>query len=265
MEDSFTPLSLRRRGSKIPVDIYETPKGNHQSLVVSRDNDVLYFFFHNPQDWEAIVHHYNFLNFKGGLILLRPWSYTFSYKSINFTFSYKSMWVNAEGIPYILSTEEFAHKVFGMAGGVLDIDMESLMPGPRRYMRARVRTQLGKPLVPGCYIEYEPDKLLWVDFRYEGVFHFCKKCGIIGHDTTTCRRSRDTAEQDINARIASYSPPYEVVFGHAERQLYTNKIRGLPNTPSFRTTRVNLFTTPNSGRHWHPFTPHSDGRNGGSD
>ncbi|KAL2906388.1 Transcription initiation factor IIB 2 [Bienertia sinuspersici] len=84
--------------------------------------------------------------------------------------------------------------------------MESLMPGPKRYMRAWVWTKLGKPLVPGCYIEYEPNNLIWVDFRYEGVFHICKNCGIIGHDTVACRRPRDLAEQDINGRIAAYSP-----------------------------------------------------------
>ncbi|KAL2938393.1 Glycine cleavage system H protein [Bienertia sinuspersici] len=246
MEDSFTPLSLRRRGSKIPVDIYETPKGNLQSLVVGKDwvcswitrdrvdvthdNDVLYSFFHHEQYWDTIVSYYHYLNFKGGLIILRPWSYTMSYKSINFTES--SLWVKVEGIPYILSTEDFAQRVFGTARG----------------------TKLGKPLVPGCYIEYEPNNLIWVDIRYEGVFHFCKKCGIIGHDTLACRCPRDLAEQNINARIAAYSPLYDVVFGQADRQLYTNKIRGLPNTPPFHTTRVNLFTTPNSARHWHPFT-----------
>ncbi|KAL2900826.1 Gag polyprotein [Bienertia sinuspersici] len=106
-----------------------------------------------------------------------------------------------------------------MAGGVLDIDKESLVPGPKSYMLARVWIQLDKPLVPGCYIEYEPDKLLWVDFKYEGFFNFCKKCSVIGHDTSECRRKRDVAKQHLNDRIVAYSPPYEVVFGQANHRL----------------------------------------------
>ncbi|KAL2904631.1 hypothetical protein RDABS01_003341 [Bienertia sinuspersici] len=229
-----------RRGVKIPVDIYEAPKGNLQSLVVGKfidnksyplwqiqqwvaswetrgqveatqDHDVYYLFFHNPRDWDIFVGQHNTLNFKGSLLLLRPWSYTMSYKSINF--SATDLWVKAEGIPFILTSEEFATKIFGTAGGVLDIDGNSTSQGPKRFLRARVWTQLGKPLVPGCYIEYEPEKLLWVDFKYEGVFHFCKKCKVIGHNTAECRKSWDEAEQDLNDRIVAYSPPYEVVFG----------------------------------------------------
>ncbi|KAL2930957.1 hypothetical protein RDABS01_036367 [Bienertia sinuspersici] len=254
MAENFTPTSLPRRGAKIPVDIYEAPKGNLQSLVVgkfidnkryplwqiqqwvvswetrgrvevSQDHDVYYLFFHNPRDWDIFVGQHNTLNFKGSLLLLRPWSYTMSYKSINF--SATGLWVKAEGIPFILTSEEFATKIFGTAGGVLDIDGTPNSQAPQRFLRARVWTQLGKPLVPGCYIEYEPDKLLWVDFKYEGVFHFCKKCGVIGHNTAECRKSWDEADQDLNERIVAYSPPYEVVFGQANHQLYTNKIRGL--------------------------------------
>ncbi|KAL2905809.1 hypothetical protein RDABS01_004519 [Bienertia sinuspersici] len=186
-----------------------------------------------------------------------------SYKSINF--SATGLWVKAEGIPFILTSEEFATKIFGTAGGVLDIDRTVSSQAPQRFLRARVWTHLGKPLVPGCYIEYEPEKLLWVDFKYEGVFHFCKKCGVIGHTTVECRKSWDEAEQDLNDCIVAYSPPYEVVFGQANFQLYTNKIRGLPNTPFFRTTKVTLFYPPSTASTWYPFTPHSDGRDGESD
>ncbi|KAL2931509.1 LINE-1 retrotransposable element ORF2 protein [Bienertia sinuspersici] len=292
MAENFTPASLRRRGAKIPVDIYAAPKGNLQSLVVgkfidnttyplwqiqqwvaswetrgqvevSQDHNVYYLYFHNPRDWDIFVGQYHTLNFKGSLLILRPWSYTMSYKSINF--SATGLWVKAEGIPFILTSEEFATKIFGTAGGVLDIDRTVSSQAPQRFLRARVWTHLGKPLVPGCYIEYEPEKLLWVDFKYEGVFHFCKKCGVIGHTTVECRKSWDEAEQDLNDCIVAYSPPYEVVFGQANFQLYTNKIRGLPNTPFFRTTKVTLFYPPSTASTWYPFTPHSDGRDGESD
>ncbi|KAL2899428.1 hypothetical protein RDABS01_024510 [Bienertia sinuspersici] len=232
-------------------------------VEASQDHDVYYLYFHNPRDWDIFVGQYNTLNFKGSLLLLRPWSYTMSYKSINF--SATGLWVKAEGIPFILTSEEFATKIFGTAGGVLDIDRNFNSQAPQRFLRAQVWTQLGKPLVPGCYIEYEPEKLLWVDFKYEGVFHFCKKCGVIGHTTVECRKSWDEAEQDLNDCIVAYSPPYEVVFGQANFQLYTNKIRGFPNTSFFRTTKVTLFHPPSTASTWYPFTPHSDGRDGESD
>ncbi|KAL2892436.1 hypothetical protein RDABS01_008345 [Bienertia sinuspersici] len=144
-------------------------------------------------------------------------------------------------------------------------DVESLKPGPKRYMRALIWVKLSKPLVPGCYIEYEPGNLLWVDFRYEGVFRFCNKCGRIGHMMNACSKSWEVAEQELNGAIRAHSQAREIVFGQNQVSLYTNKIKGLPNTPLFRTTAVNLFSPPNDGGKWHPFSPFDDGRSGGSD
>ncbi|KAL2933853.1 14.7 kDa heat shock protein [Bienertia sinuspersici] len=86
------------------------------------NNDVYYFFLHNPRDWESLVGYHNTLNFKGGILLLQPSSYTMSYKSINF--SEIVLWVKVEGIPFILSNKEFGIKIFGIAGGVLEIDKD---------------------------------------------------------------------------------------------------------------------------------------------
>ncbi|KAL2907230.1 Transcription-repair-coupling factor [Bienertia sinuspersici] len=78
-------------------------------IEVSKDNDVYYFYFQDPDDWAVFQGQYHTLNFKGGLLILRPWSLTMSYKSINF--SETAIWVKAEGIPFILSTEEFTHNI----------------------------------------------------------------------------------------------------------------------------------------------------------
>ncbi|KAL2921852.1 hypothetical protein RDABS01_013343 [Bienertia sinuspersici] len=146
-----------------------------------------------------------------------------SYKSINF--SETAIWVKAEGIPFILSTEEFTHNILSHAGGVLHMDEESHKPGPKRYMRALVWIKLSKPLVPGCYIEYEPGNMLWIDFRYEGVFRFCNKCGRIGHTMNECNKSREMAEQDFNGVIRAHSNAREIVFGKVTPHCTQIKLR----------------------------------------
>ncbi|KAL2938803.1 Lipid A export ATP-binding/permease protein MsbA [Bienertia sinuspersici] len=90
------------------------------------------------------------------------------------------------------------------------MDEESLKPGPKRYMQALVWIKPSKPLVPGCYIEYEPSNMLWVDFRYEGVFRFCNKCGRIGHTMSECNKSWEMAEQDFNGVIRAHSNAREI-------------------------------------------------------
>ncbi|KAL2933148.1 hypothetical protein RDABS01_016267 [Bienertia sinuspersici] len=221
MENDSIPRSLRRRGTKVPVDISMVPYGDFRYMViaqfrdnnffmfrqikacvdtwesrghieVSKDNDFYYFYFQDPGDWAVFQGQYHTLNFKGGLLILRPWSLTMSYKSINF--SETAIWVKVEGIPFILSTEDFTHNILSNTGGVLHMDEESLKRGPKRYMRALVWIKLSKPLVPGCYIEYEPGNMLWVDFRYEGVFRLYNKCGRIGHTMSECNKSWEMDE-----------------------------------------------------------------------
>uniref|UniRef100_A0A803MU90 Zinc knuckle CX2CX4HX4C domain-containing protein n=1 Tax=Chenopodium quinoa TaxID=63459 RepID=A0A803MU90_CHEQI len=59
---------------------------------------------------------------------------------------------------------------------------------------------LSKPLIPGCYIpgEFGP---IWIFFRYEGVFRFCKKCGCVGHLREFCKYSDYVAARRIHARM----------------------------------------------------------------
>lgn len=116
----------------------------------------------------------------------------------------------------------------------------SLVPGFKRWMRALMWVKISKPLVPGCFFEYEEGKSLRVDFRYEGVFIFCKRCGKIGHTIIHCSAPWHHVHREINEDIVEASD-LRIMYGREDAPLYSNKIKGLPNYDLYRTTRVDLY------------------------
>lgn len=62
-------------------------------------------------------------------------------------------------------------------------EMEEPMADLPTYpeIRAKMMVDLSKPLIPGCFLPLHDSQVIWVYFRYESVFRFCKNCGCVGH------------------------------------------------------------------------------------
>ncbi|KNA24188.1 hypothetical protein SOVF_017170 [Spinacia oleracea] len=128
-------------------------------------------------------------------------------------------------------------------GNLIKFDERSRVPGFKRWIRAIMWVRVNKPLIPGCFFEYEYGKSVWVDFRYEGVFHFCKRCGKIGHYMVNFEAPWHQIRSEVNRTIIEASD-LQVMYGRENAPLYTNKIKGLPNYDNFRTTRVAFGALP---------------------
>lgn len=84
--------------------------------------------------------------------------------------------------------------------------------------------------------------MVWVYFRYEGVYKFCKECGCVGHNTSRCPLSAYEAQNMIGARLRELEEHGMTVLQTQEDvPLYTNQIRGLIDRFIHRNPRVNLL------------------------
>lgn len=99
--------------------------------------------------------------------------------------------------------------------------------------------------MPGYFYEYLQDHFKWVDFRYEGVFVFCKKCVLIGHKSARYPLSLEEAHRRFGCRMAEVCLTRQTLLvGHPPSPCFTNKIIGLRRIEILRTSRINLLAPP---------------------
>lgn len=86
------------------------------------------------------------------------------------------------------------------------------------------------------------DRVVWIYFRYEGVFKFCKECGCVCHNTGRCPLSAYEAQRIILRRVQEFEDNSMLILQtHEDIPLYTNMIRGLVDRFIYRNPRVNLL------------------------
>uniref|UniRef100_A0A803N571 Zinc knuckle CX2CX4HX4C domain-containing protein n=1 Tax=Chenopodium quinoa TaxID=63459 RepID=A0A803N571_CHEQI len=150
-------------------------------IIVEKVEDLFLLKFTREEDCNALLR-YGHGNYKGALIVFKRCLIGHALRSMNFDGAY--LWVQVEGLPVHYSTVSIASRVLARIGQVLCFDKESLTPPPpplRGSFRVKVWISLNRPLIPRFYFEFEQGSYEWVDFRYEGVFVYCRMCGVIGH------------------------------------------------------------------------------------
>ncbi|KMT09758.1 hypothetical protein BVRB_6g127390 [Beta vulgaris subsp. vulgaris] len=208
-------------------------------IKVTKEEKLFFFHCRDMQDRSDILGLYDTMNFKGALLVLKPWRPLDSFKSFNFSES--AMWIKLEGIPLLINSKSLANEIFSRIGKVLLFDELSEKPGLKKHFRALVWIKTKTPLVPGVYIEVQESRTIWIDIRYEGVFVFCKRCGKIGHKSSSCGQSWEKAKDGIEAAITeACKPEAPKMYGNPSASLYTNKIIGLPRISEYLTTIVKL-------------------------
>ncbi|KAL2926140.1 putative branched-chain-amino-acid aminotransferase [Bienertia sinuspersici] len=91
--------------------------------------------------------------YKGALIVFKKWMPSSSL--IDYDFSWGTVWIKVEGLPLHVNQVQVASNLLERFGSVLYFDGKVKTNGPQKIFRARVRTQLKGPLIPGCYLELE--------------------------------------------------------------------------------------------------------------
>ena len=211
-------------------------------IKVERIGKIFFFYCTDIDDRDNLLSRKN-ANYKGALIVFKCWFSSASLRSFNF--SQCLMWVRVEGIPLTSNKARVAERALKKLGRVVGFDERSLREGPKEFIRARVQVELNKPLVPGYFYEYSQDHFKWIDFRYEGIFIYCKKCGMVGHKASSCPYSIAEAQMRSGRRMSEVCIDMQnLLIGHPLSQCFTNKLIGLRRIEVLRTSRIDLTIPP---------------------
>lgn len=128
----------------------------------------------NLLDRDAILHYHTVI-IDGKPITFRASSDSQVPTSIQFHMA--KVWVRVQDLPWKFLESAWTVRLLNHIGYVEAIDNYGSGLPLDPYLRARVVLDLTKPLVPGCFVPLEGNRVAWVYFRYEGIFCFCKECG----------------------------------------------------------------------------------------
>lgn len=84
-------------------------------------------------------------------------------------------------------------------GFIEEVDAEAASLPADTKVGAKMLVDLSKPLIPGCFLPLHDSQVIWLYFCYEGVFHFCKKCGCVGHCASACAISDYESQKRIRS------------------------------------------------------------------
>lgn len=87
------------------------------------------------------------------------------------------------GLPFAYILHAWASQASHHVGYIEKIEhaQHDLPSSPE--IKARLLVDLSQALIPSCYLPLYGNEVVWVYFRYEGVFKFCKKCETVGYCT----------------------------------------------------------------------------------
>lgn len=82
-------------------------------------------------------------------------------------------------LPWAFLTSDWTIRLLSHVGHVEKVDHYGSGLPLQPYLRALVTIDLTQPLLPGCFLPLEDNCVIWIYFRYEGIFKFCKECGFV--------------------------------------------------------------------------------------
>ncbi|CAL9003580.1 unnamed protein product, partial [Prunus brigantina] len=95
-------------------------------------------------------------------------------------------WVQLHGIPPLNMTMMVGKKVGALIGRVLEVDQANGTDCIGRFLRVRIKFDVGQPLMRGTFVAFPGDGSRWIDFKYEFLPEYCLACGCLGHPSRIC-------------------------------------------------------------------------------
>ena len=91
------------------------------------------------------------------------------------------------------------------------------------------------------YFNRQEGPRIWLDFRYEGIFVYCTKCGRVGHKRPRCKLPIAIAQRHFEMVIKDVGQGiFLPIVAQNFLPLFTNQLIGLKRVERNRTSQVNL-------------------------
>ncbi|KAK1611640.1 hypothetical protein QYE76_035313 [Lolium multiflorum] len=114
-------------------------------------------------------------------------------------FTKAELWVQFHDVP----DDHFSvNTVYALAAGIgepVKCDLNTSRP---KFLRARIRVDITRPLQPSVDVELENGERASVSVEYEGVRSLCWSCRILGHRVDHCRRKANKSRRENPAVYA---------------------------------------------------------------
>ena len=113
------------------------------------------------------------------------------------TFTVLPIWVQVQGLPFDLISEEAARDIGRGLGQVVEIDHKAFTSEQARFIRIRVEIAIDKPLCRGSVVVNPEGDKVRIGFRYERLVGLCFQCGCLGHEVRDCSTPRCSTQSEL--------------------------------------------------------------------
>lgn len=109
-------------------------------------------------------------------------------------------WVQLHGIPPLNMTTMVGKKVGTLIGRVMEVDQANGTDCIGRFLRVRIKFDVGQPLMRGTFVAFPGEGSRWIDFKYEFLPEYCLVCGCLGHPSRICLEQHKEESSNTGAR-----------------------------------------------------------------
>ena len=103
------------------------------------------------------------------------------------SFNSSPFWVQLHNVPLGMMLKENTEGIGSTIGKVEELDVPVSGQGYGRFLRVRVKVEIGQPLYRGRLIDLKDRDPIWVAFCYERLPLFCYKSSKLNHDERDCQ------------------------------------------------------------------------------
>ncbi|RYQ90697.1 hypothetical protein Ahy_B09g096725 isoform A [Arachis hypogaea] len=177
--------------------------GDLQGLVITSAGSKSFILNFKSQDEARRAYEGGPWRIEGHMLSLQWWSSNLSIDEVNY--NQLPIWIQIHGLPYDKINKSNAEKIGAILGRVITAEdpfVERNMLRP--FLRVRVEIDIQLPLKTGFWFKKFDGSHAWASLKYEKLYDYCYKCGMIGHDRRTC--VEEMAMSIVNPNMSKYGP-----------------------------------------------------------
>ncbi|XP_016206210.1 uncharacterized protein LOC107646544 [Arachis ipaensis] len=177
--------------------------GDSQGLMITSAGSKSFILNFKSQDEARRAYEGGPWRIEGHMLSLQLWSSNLSIDEVNY--NQLPIWIQIHGLPYDKINKSNAEKIRAILGRVItakDPFVEGNMLRP--FLRVRVEIDIQLPLKTEFWFKKFDGSHAWASLKYEKLYDYCYKCGMIGHDKRTC--VEEMAMSIVNPNMPKYGP-----------------------------------------------------------